>query len=65
MSAAEVIAEIKKLPRQEREEVVSFVSTNQSKLIEDPQKAKMAVSFDEAAEAVFAKHDELLRRLAQ
>lgn len=65
MSAAEIISEIKKLPRAEREYIVSFVRGNQAELLEPAPDAGAPVAFDEAAKSVFAKHRELLHKLAQ
>lgn len=65
MSAAETISEIKKLPRVEREYVVSFVRGNQAELLESAPDAGAPVAFEEAVKSVFTKHRELLHQLAQ
>ena len=62
MSAAEIIEQIMQLPPEEQGKVVDFVEH----LKQEP-KVECAdnESFEKAADAVFAKHDGLLRRLAQ
>jgi hypothetical protein len=63
MSAEEIIKQIKALPAEEQAEVTRFLQKlnvnghNQIDAIDD-------VDFQKAADAVFAKHDELLRKLA-
>ncbi len=67
MSAAEVIAELEKLPRQEQEEVWSFLlHARQAKTSTHVGVAFVGdAAFEQAAENVFREHDELFRRLAQ
>jgi hypothetical protein len=63
MSAAEVIELIKKLPPQERAEVVAFVK-NES-LETSGVKVAPDADFERAAKRVMTENRELLRRLAQ
>ena len=65
MSAAEVIAEIQKLPPKEREAVVSFVNASQASLVGGQSSEPATASFEQAAKTVFTKHKDLLHRLAQ
>ena len=58
MNAAEVIAEIQKLPEAEQAVVVDFVKRELA-----PRFRKKS-TFEEAANEVFTKHAELLRKLA-
>lgn len=65
MSAAEIIELIKKLPPEEQAEVVAFArdlsdrdASSESRYIPDDK-------FAEAAPRVFARHRELMRKLAQ
>ena len=60
MSANELIQQIKALPEQEQREVYDFVITLRS-----DEKAGETKTFEQAADAVFRKHDELLRMLAK
>jgi hypothetical protein len=67
MSAIEVIAEIEKLPRQEQEEVWSFLlHARQAKTSANVGVAFVSdTTFEQAAQKVFREHDELFQRLAQ
>ena len=67
MSAAEVIAELQKMPDQEQEEVWSFLlHARQAKTSTDVGVAFAGdAAFEQAAQKVFCEHDELFRRLAQ
>jgi len=67
MSAADVIELIKKLPPEERAEVMAF-ARNEPATALTPEKKIGYVSdekFDEVVPRVFEKHAELLHRLAQ
>jgi len=59
MSAAEIIEQIKALPKTEREIVRHFLVTDQ------PLPAATTPDFETAANRVFAKHDRILRELAK
>ena len=62
MSAAEIIKEIKALPPQEQAQIVEFV-----KEMDGGQSAVSYMdkeTFEAAADKVFTKHSELLRKLA-
>jgi hypothetical protein len=62
MSAAEIIEQIKQLPPKEREQVKEFFTANG-----EPDAVKYAAdaTFKKAADEVFTKYDNLLRKLAQ
>lgn len=67
MSAAEIIELIKKLPPDERAEVVAF-ARNEPAVVPTKERTIRYVSeekFAEVAPRVFEKHADLLRRLAQ
>jgi|TARA_B100001093_G_scaffold374878_1_gene359859 phage terminase small subunit len=57
MSAAEIIEQIKDLPSDEKRKVIEFVAHLKGEA--DHR------SFEDATDKVFAKHDNLLNRLAQ
>ena len=62
VSAAQIIEEIKALPPAERTQVIEFVT----QLNQQPEVRYMdKETFRAAADEVFAKHGELLRRLAE
>ncbi len=63
MSASEIIEQIKALPRDEQRLVAEFV--READLTGKSDGATRAERFQLAADAVFRKHDEALRRLAQ
>jgi hypothetical protein len=67
MSAAEVIEQIKTLSEDERREVVAFVEQIASgeKSASGDVRTISREAFAAAKAAVFQKHDEVLRRLAQ
>ncbi len=67
MSAVEVIEEIRRLPREEQDEVWSFMiqaRDNGADALACVRHAPDA-AFERAAEKVFAEHQSLFRRLAQ
>ena len=66
MSASEVIEMIKKLPPNDRREVVEFLVESQ-KSDEGERQVRTASSeaFESAVGEVFNKYDNLLRKLAQ
>jgi hypothetical protein len=63
MSAAEIIEMIKKLPPEEKAEVIAFARSGDA----GPAAIRYAsdAEFDRAAKSVVAENHELLRRLAQ
>jgi len=63
MSAAEIIAEIQALPREEQLRVAEYVSRELLVTTEAPPKA--AMSFEDAAAEVFTEYRDLLSRLAK
>ena len=74
MNATEVIAEIERLPAAEFAKVYSVVTARFDQLQETNGDAQTpqpkvryadAAAFEAAAEHVFTRHDELLRRLAE
>jgi hypothetical protein len=67
MSAAEVIELIKKLPPEEKAEVIAFAKNAESEVRSTDRKVRYVSQekFAEITPEVFAKHDELFRRLAQ
>lgn len=71
MSAAEVIELIKKLPPEEKAEVIAFVNgTAKEFCAEEPPQGRQVryiskESFESVVPKIFEKHEELFRRLAQ
>lgn len=67
MSAAEIIELIKKLPPEERAEVMSFARNEPAIALTLEKKIRYVSDekFDEVMPRVFEKHADLLRRLAQ
>ena len=66
MSAAEVIEMIKRLPPEERAEVIAFTlgESAATPLVDAPEYLPQAEA-ERVAERVFAENHELFRRLAQ
>jgi hypothetical protein len=67
MSAAEVIELIRKLPPEEKAEVIAFAKSAEIE-VRSPERKTRYISKEKFAEIrpeVFAKHDELFRRLAK
>ena len=63
MSAAEIIEQIKALPEEERQQVAAYLkAVNHAP---DSARETHQLRVRRAADAVFRKHDEALRRLAQ
>lgn len=70
MSAAEIIALIKKLPPTERAEVIAFAratdeSASAAPTVEESVRHISAEEVERLAPKVFAEHRELFRKLAQ
>jgi hypothetical protein len=65
MSAAEIIAEIQKLPDAEMQQILDFVRVNStlSGCSEDTKGHE--ADFQKSMDKVFRKHSDLFRRLAQ
>ncbi len=63
MSAAEIIEQIKTLPREDRRKVADFVK--QLDVAGEGATATHREKFEQAADAVFAKHREALEKLAK
>lgn len=64
MSAAEIIEQIKALPAEEQAQVAKFVRDLETALAEPKTNTMDGETFRKAADAVFAKHGELLKKLA-
>ena len=65
MSALEVIEHIKALPPAEKAQVVDYIRQMDANAEQEPQGQSMDTSvFSAAKEKVFAKHAELLKKLA-
>ena len=63
MTAGDVIDQIKALPLPERAKVVNFVHELEAG---EPQVRTMEPrAFEQAVDRVFARHDELMRKLSQ
>ena len=62
MSAAEIIEQIKRLPPEEKRAVKDFVN---GPVEAGPSEESNKTSFNAAADEVFTKYDNLLRKLAQ
>jgi hypothetical protein len=62
MSAAEIIEQIKRLPPEEKRAVKDFLN---EPLEAEPSEHLNGTSFEAAAEEVFTKYDNLLRKLAE
>jgi hypothetical protein len=62
MSPAEIIEQIKQLPPKEREQVREFFAANGER---DAAKYADDATLKKAADEVFTKYDDLLRKLAQ
>lgn len=66
MSAAEIIEQIKVLPPEEQRTVLAFVTRFATEETAAPGVRTVSPDvFTKAKAAVFAKHDDVLRRLAQ
>ena len=67
MSAAEVIEMIKKLPPEQKAEVIAFAKNAGSEATSTERKIRYVSNekFDKIMPKVFEKHDELFRRLAE
>lgn len=67
MSAIEVINEVRELPLEEQERVLSFLQDKlrPQKLAEGEVKYAVDADFKKAADKVFRENDNLFRRLAQ
>ncbi len=67
MSAAQVIDEIKSLPRNEQEVIIAFVEKLQIEISADPKKARYMdpAKAKAISEKIFTDHAELFRKLAQ
>ena len=68
MSATEIIAEIKKLPREEQQKIAAYINAIAPQRESEPvSEARYATDgeFNEAVERVLNERAELLRKLAQ
>lgn len=65
MSASEVIEQIRKLPREEQQKIVSFIhSAEDTGELERPG-SNVSDEFKRSADEMFATNAELFRKLAQ
>jgi len=65
MSATEVIEQIKKLPREEQQKVVSYIhAAEDAEALEKPR-PKVSEEFKRSADEMFTTNAELFRKLAQ
>jgi hypothetical protein len=67
VSAAEIIAIIKKLPPEQKAEVIAFAKSAEAEGQPEERKIRYISKdkFDQIAPQVFERHDELFRRLAE
>jgi hypothetical protein len=66
MRAIEIIEEIKRLPREEQQEVAAFVHAAEAAgTIAQPSPDKVSEQFKGVADEVFTTNAELFRKLAQ
>jgi hypothetical protein len=65
MSAAEVIEQIQKLPRQEQEKVADYLQRLQKESKPHKTEGEVSEEFKRVADEVFTKNAELFRKLAQ
>jgi hypothetical protein len=63
MSAKEIIAEIERLPSEEREKVENYLLSQRTP--SEPANEKVSKDFKKLADEVFTKNSELFRKLAQ
>jgi hypothetical protein len=64
MSAAEIIEQIRALPREEQKQVANFVSSQISLSTDEPRMMDRA-TFDQAKNYVFENYGTLLKKLAE
>lgn len=65
MSATEVIEQIKRLPREEQQQVVNYIhAAEKSGALEKPD-PKVSEEFKRSADEMFTTNAELFRKLAQ
>jgi hypothetical protein len=65
VSAAEVIEQIEKLPREERQKVVAYLRESEHELNAAKVDAEVSAEFKRIAAEVFTTNAELFRKLAQ
>ena len=65
MSAAEVIEQIEKLPREEQAKVAEYMQKLEAGVKTGPQVAGVSEEFKRIADEVFTTNAELFRKLAQ
>ena len=65
MSAVEVIEQIKKLPREEQQKVVSYIhAAEDAGALKEPR-SEISEEFKRSADEMFTTNAELFRKLAQ
>lgn len=65
MTATEVIAEIKRMPRPEQEAVVSYIRDELLPEVREIEGGAVSPKFKQMAEHIFSTHAELFRKLAR
>ena len=65
MSATEVIEQIQKLPREERQKVADFLLRSEAQVNQGKPKDEVSEEFKRAADEVFTTNAKLFRKLAQ
>lgn len=65
MSALEIIEQIKKLPREERQKVVAFIHDAEGSRALEKAEPGITDDFKRATDEVFTTNAELFRKLAQ
>jgi len=65
MSATEIIEQIKKLPREEQQKVVSYIHAAEDAGALEKPRPKVSEEFKRSADEMFTTNAELFRKLAQ
>jgi hypothetical protein len=65
MSATEVIEQIQKLPREERQKVAEFLLRSEAQANQGKPNDEVSEEFKRAADEVFTTNAKLFRKLAQ
>jgi hypothetical protein len=65
MSATEVIEQIQKLPREERQKVADYLLRSEAKVNQSNPNDEVSEEFKRAADEVFTTNAKLFRKLAQ
>ena len=65
MSATEVIEQIQKLPREERQKVADFLLRSEAQINQGKPNDEVSEEFKRAADEIFKTNAKLFRKLAQ